>query len=246
MKLSFAILLSFIAAIHGADDLVALNVLYNPEALFTRATEYQTKVTELQEDIVTVITSLRSQLSGILKETSNTTLSQVQDNIWTTFEMDAPIRGILFISNNQSTDCILNLRVQLNTVTEFSGYDSSNCLLRYNRNVTSLLASAYATLAEYEGQISIIQMLVVNSFNGYNIWINPEEIETKFTTDYNTHFAAWQIVKENITSFLSTLRQNINAHNVVLGSCFTGVQQGLTPQYNGIVARVDTCLEFDG
>lgn len=243
MKLSLGILLSLIAVIHGYD--FAEYSLYNPSLMFTRANEYQTKVTELQEDIVDTITGLRSSLSAILKRTSNNTLSQVQDNIMTVFYMDAEVRDLIFVKHNESTNCILNLRIQLNMKTEFSGFQASNCLVRYDRNVNALIGSAFETLSYYEQLIVLIQMIVVDAFNGKNIWTNPEGIETTFIGDYNQKKEEWDVTKAEISSFLATLESDIGAYNTVLGSCFTTIQQGLVPDYAAIVRDVAVCTEFD-
>jgi hypothetical protein len=240
MKSSFAILLSLVAFAAASPSPADL---YNPNALFTEAIDYQGRVTVLQEDIVDTITSLRSQLSAILKRTSNATLSQVQDNIWDIFDLDAPVRALVF--NTPTTDCILNLRVQLNMKTEFSGYDSSNCLTRYDRSVSGLINAAYGTLADYEKQIIIIQMLVVNSFIGRNVYLHPEEIIDSFRSQYDEHNAAWVVVKANIATFLASLEEDIGAQNTVLGTCFTNIQTDLIPQYNYITNATAVCTEFD-
>lgn len=243
MKLSFGVLLSLIAAIHAAD-LSAFN-LYNPNTMFEQANQYQTLVTALQEDIVVTITGLRSQLSGVLKKTSNATLSQVQDNIWEIFGMDAPVRELVFVEHNESSNCIYNLRTQLNMKTEFSGYDASNCLSRYNRSVNTLINSAFGILADFERYIVLIQMLVVNAFNGINIWTNPESIQNKFVADYNQQKAEWDTVKANIESFLATLESDILQYNTVLGTCYSAIQTALVPQYEYITNATAVCTEFD-
>jgi hypothetical protein len=124
----------------------------NPNTLFTIANEYQVKVTALQQDIVSVITGMRFQLSAILKATSNITLDQVQVNLHTIFEMEQPARQELFEGVPTMDPCIVNLRLQLNLVTEMGGYASSNCIKRYDKNVTTLVNSAYAIVREYEGR----------------------------------------------------------------------------------------------
>jgi hypothetical protein len=123
----------------------------NPNTLFNKANEYQTKVTALQQDIVSVITGMRFQLSAILKATSNITLDQVQDNLHTIFEMEQPARQELFEGVPTMHPCIVNLRLQLNLVTEMGGYASSNCIKRYDTNVTVLVNDAHAIVSEYEG-----------------------------------------------------------------------------------------------
>ena len=143
MKLILCALISFFALTHAASS--------NPRPLFVNATAYQSLVTSLQQDIVTVITGMRFSLSDILKRTSNETLNQVQDNLRTIFLMDGVARYELFEGVQSNHPCIVNLRSQLNSVTQTSGYQSSNCLKRYDFNVTALVADAYVILAEYEG-----------------------------------------------------------------------------------------------
>lgn len=127
------------------------NALVNPNVLFGKANQYQALVTTLQQNIVSVITGMRFSMSEILKKTSNVTLDQVQDNLQIVFDMEQPTRRELFEGLPTMDDCIVNLRNQLNLVTEMSGYASSNCIRRYDRNVTSLVSDAYEILREYEG-----------------------------------------------------------------------------------------------
>lgn len=144
MKLILCALISFFAVTHAASS-------SNPRPLFVNATVYQSLVTSLQQDIVSVITGMRFSLSEILKRTSNETLDQVQDNLETIFYMEEPARTELFEGLPTMDPCIVNLRAQLNSVTETSGYQSSNCIKRYDTDVTAIVSEAYLILEEYEG-----------------------------------------------------------------------------------------------
>lgn len=154
MKLIACALISLFALTHAAVS--------DPKALFDNANEYQLLVTSLQQDIVSVITGMRFSLSAILKRTSNQTLDQVQGNLYTIFYMEQPARLELFEGLPTMDPCIVNLRAQLNSVTETSGYESSNCISRYDRNVTALVSDAYLILEEYEGGIEHFNCLEVN------------------------------------------------------------------------------------
>jgi hypothetical protein len=246
MKLNLGILFGLIVLLHDSTVFGFDPLINNPTQLFVTANDYQQRVTLLQEDIVNTIVSLRGQLSAVLKSSSNETLSSIQSNIETVFEMDAPVRYLIFVQHNTSTSCIFNLRAKLNTETEFSGFQSGICLARYDRNVTSLLNEAYEKLSEYEGLISIVQMIVINAFSNRNIWTETDEIQSNFIDTYNTEYSAWQTSKAGITAFITTLEQNIAQHNAILKSCFDAVQEGLVPIYEDIAGnRLDVCLEFD-
>lgn len=143
MKLVLCALISLFAVSQAA--------VTDPRTLFNNATVFQTRVTSLQQDIVSVITGMRFSLSDILKRTSNETLDQVQNNLQTIFYMEEPTRTELFEGLPTMDPCIVNLRAQLNSVTETSGYQSSNCIRRYDGSVTSLVSDAYSILEEYEG-----------------------------------------------------------------------------------------------
>lgn len=147
MKLILFVLIPFIAAATHA-------AVSNPNVLFNRANDYQLLVTTLQQEIIDKITGMRFSLSAILKRTSNITLDQVQENLQTIFDMEQPVRIELFEGFPTMDSCIVNLRDQLNLITEMSGYESSNCIKRYDTNVTALVAEAYNVLQEYEGMSS--------------------------------------------------------------------------------------------
>lgn len=144
MKFFLCVLLSVVASSHALVD---------PAILFSAASTYQGLVTTLQQDIVTKITTMRFSMSAILKSTSNQTLDQIQDNLATIFEMETPARTELFEGNPTMDDCMISLRNQLNSVTEMSGYNSGNCIARYNRSMAALVADAYVILETYEGKM---------------------------------------------------------------------------------------------
>lgn len=124
----------------------------DPSILFNQAEAYQVQTTALQQDIVTKITSLRTSMSAILKRTSNITLGHTQDNLMEIFELEEPIREELFPNNPSMDDCMVNLRQQLNLITEISGYQSANCVKRFDTSVTALVAKAYEDMNAYEGE----------------------------------------------------------------------------------------------
>ncbi|KAG5669177.1 hypothetical protein PVAND_017071 [Polypedilum vanderplanki] len=239
--MKFTILLSLIATIQCSTIFVDL---YNPDNLFREALDYQERVTTLQKNIVNTITGLRLKLSEILKKSSNCTLEQVQGNIHAIFKLDEPVRRFIFVDYPKNTDCMLNLRTQLNLHTEFSGYSSSNSLSWYNRYIDSLLIDAYGTLAEYEGLISIVQLLVVKSFNNRNIWTQPEEIIEIIKTEYENQASKWETTKANIGNFLEDLEENIRFYNDALGTWFVDIQNKLVPHYSYINSGLEVCEAF--
>lgn len=245
MKSSIGLLLLLIAVAHANEEIFNF-AINNPTALFTAAVDYQQRTTALQQDIVNTITALRGQLTGVLKVSSNRTLSSIESNIETIFEMDMAVRTLLFVENNQTTSCLTNLRMQLNTATEFSGFESSICLTRFDRNVTTVVGTAYGLLQQYEELISIVQMIVINSFSGKNVWIHDAAIQTNFTTEYNNRYNDWQTAKAGITAFIAALEQDLITFGNTLAVCFTSIQTGLVPEYARITAALPVCLEFDG
>lgn len=143
MKITILIFLTFFASSYALVD---------PSTLFNDASNYQTLVTALQQDIVSKITSLRFNMSTILKRTSNKTLDQIQNNLMDIFELEQPARYELFEGNPSLDPCMTNLRNQLNLVTEESGFESAVCARRYDKSVTALIAEAYKVIEEYEGE----------------------------------------------------------------------------------------------
>lgn len=251
MKLFAGVLLSVIAVIQGAAlqndeaDVPISRGILSPAPLFTAARSYQTLLTDLQQDINVVLTEVRTSVSNVLADSSNATLSQIEDNSDKIFALDAPARSTIYANRTTSTSCIINLKTLLNGITEFTGFHSSNCVTAYDKGVEETLQKAYAILQNYEGQQGDVQQIVVRSFIGQNVYLHSEEIQSIFKDQYEKRSKEWNDIRPDVENFVKTLRSDIAALNTVLGGCFGGIQNSVAPGYNLLQAELATCTAFD-
>lgn len=168
------------------------SLLASPESLFVSAWEYQRKLTLLQQDINLQLIAIRTSVSDVIRSSSTQTLEQTEKNTVSILSQDAPVREIIFTLEDSA--CTNNVKSILNSVTEYSGYPSSNCIARYDKSVQTELQSAYAFLEMYEGLFSEIQQIVVKSFIQQNAFLTPEAIIKKIQEHFQTRSEDWGIL----------------------------------------------------
>jgi hypothetical protein len=237
MKINILIFFSLVGANYAA--------ITNPAQFLATTNDYQQRTTALQQEIIDVIAGLRLSITRVLKGTSNTTLDQIYDNADTILEMDDPIREEIFVKFNRTTSCMMNLRARLNSVTEFTGFHSRNCLRRYDEAVTKVVNVGYEALAEYESALDVIQTIVTSAFTGKNIWRESAAIQNNYITAYNTHKAEWDQIAPIIANFLQTFEADIRNYNDVLHECFLGVHERYAPDYASVLNGLEICNEYD-
>lgn len=245
MKLSVAILLSLAVAIHGAalqEEPISTHV-DNTTPLFTAAWEMQAKLTELQRDINVQLAAVRTSVTNVLRSSSNETVGQIEGNVNSILALDDPVRDVVFALG--SSFCAINLKVLLNGVTEFTGFESSNCVTRYDLGVEAELEVAYAMLQKYEGLFREVQQIVVKSFVGMNVFTSSDGIQARFEDQYNEQNEAWLQIRPDIEDFVKALNGKIADLNNILGGCFSSVQTAVKPAYVSIVDQLPVCEEFD-
>lgn len=247
MKLFVGVLLSVIVAIQGASiDGLSEPIsphLIVPDSLFVSAWDYQGRLTTLQQDINEQLTAIRTAVSTVLKTSSNETLGQIDNNAMKLLAQDDPARTDIFAL--PTSICVNNLKILLNSITEFTGFGSSNCVAAYDKNVQGVLQTAYAQLQKYEASFGDAQQIVVRSFIGINVFTAPEQIEARFSLHYTQRVNEWNAIKPDVENFLRTLGTNIAVFNTVLGECFKGIQDRVNPRYAELQADIATCHTFN-
>lgn len=241
MKLSCAVLLSVIAVIHGA----AIENVAAPVSLFESAWEYQTKFASLQQDINEQLTAIRTSVSGVLKSSSNITLEQIEWNAKQITAIAEPARSAVFNTDLSPTLCVVNLRSLLQGIAEFTGFGSSNCVTSYDKSLTGVLNTAYAFLQKYEGSFGDVQQVVVKAFSGRNVFLQAEDIESRFELEYDTRVSAWNAIRPEVENFVKNLYDNVAVFNSVLGGCFLKIQSDVTPAFTLVQSELVTCNIFD-
>ncbi|CAO1315285.1 unnamed protein product [Diamesa hyperborea] len=185
MKLLLEILVALFIGTRGSVILQPVSsLLASPEWMFFSAWEYQSKLTSLQQDINLQLKAIRTSVSNVLRSSSTQTLEQTERNTVSIWSQDVPVRDILFAL--ESTACTDNMKSILNQVTKYSGFQSSNCITRYDESVETELKAAYALLEKYESLFSDIQQIVVKSFIQSNIFLTSDTIIIKFQSTFKT------------------------------------------------------------
>jgi hypothetical protein len=220
------------------------SVINNPSTIFEIADEYQPKVTSLQQEIIDEINEWRSTMTEVLKETSNSTLTQTHLNYYSLLAMDELVRELIFVELNNTGSCVQNLRNRLGLLTDFSGFKSGICLRRYDRNVTEIVNVVYDALEKYESAIAIIQTVVVNAFTSRNIWREKDLIQNEIEDAYNSYKDEWERTVVLIANYLLTFKSNIIIQNEVLVECFAEVYAEYEPQYAMLVRDAEVCREW--
>lgn len=248
MKLFVGVLLSVFVVIHGAaidssEDSPITPFIVAPTALFQSAWTYQALLQTLQVTIDAELTEIRTSVSVALKSSSSETLKQIESNVNSITAADEIVRSKIFTMKDSI--CVYNLRVLLNGISEFSGFNSANCVTTYDKSVQEALNTAYALLQKYEGSFGDVQQIVVKSFSGKNAFLQADEIEAAFKKAYATRQEEWEAIRPDVESFLSTLQGNLASLNTVLGSCFKTIQDGVAVGYAAVTAEIATCEIFD-
>lgn len=243
MKYSLAIVLSVIAIIHGAAIEGPTQSVVSPLSLFKSANEYQKLLTELQTDKNVKLGEVRTAVSTVLKDSSAETLKQIEKNADTILALDDVVRQVIF--NEPLGVCNINLRNQINSITEFSGFESSNCVARYDNSVQAELKIAYEFLRKYEGTNGDVQQIVVRSFIRGNAFTKPEEIEDRFKEQYAARSEEWEKIRPEIEKFVKDLSETIADFNKSLNGCFKVVHTKLEPQYVRLNEDIAICREYE-
>lgn len=249
MKSFVAVLFAVIVAINGAaidDEGVAIApFIVAPEGLFENAWKHQEDLKELQQDINDRLTAVRTAVSTVLRSSTAETLTQIEANANDILAVEKPVRDEIFAMALRATPCVVNLRVLLNGATEFTGFESSNCVTSYDKSVQGALNTAYALLQKYEGTFGDVQQIVVRSFVGRNIFTQPDDIVARFEEEFRARKADWEAIRPDIESFVANLSGNIAVFNTVLGSCFGRIQSEVAPGYQIIREKLAVCEAYD-
>lgn len=249
MKLNVGVLLSMIIVIHGAaidkanpDDSISVHIIA-PDSLFESAREYHNKLRDLQQDINEQLTTIRTAVSTVLKSSTERTLTQIESNAHQLLAQDQPARNAIF--ELSSSLCVNNLKVLLNSITEFTGFGSSNCVTSYDKSVQGALNSAYIILEEHEGTFADVQQAVVKAFIGKNVYLESDDIENRFVEQYNMRSEEWAAARPEVEEYVNTLNANIAGFNTVLDGCFTSLQDDAAPAYDHLQTNIEVCFDFD-
>jgi hypothetical protein len=247
MKLLFAsVIFSIISLVIG--DLPSEEIakfVANTVELYEQAEIYQQKCSDLQNNINEYIVEVRTAISSVLTIYANETLERIETNADTIFEQELEARTKLFTHPN--TTCILHLRDGINKITEFTGYESSNCVARYDLSLSRIINSEYDAIKDIESvqKFGDIIHIVIRSFVGLNVFTSPKNISDAFTSKFDEKNSSWLAFPKDINIFKETLSARINGTNNDLETCFMNLQAHVNPSYDILIKEIATCDEFD-
>lgn len=213
------------------------------DELFQTAWEFQNKLNPRQEDIDNDVTEFRTSVSNVLKTTSKSALSEVEENAKTILELESPVR--MAVSALPVGDCSNNLNDLLSSITTFTGFQSSNCVALYDAAVDDEIQQAQDLISVYDGIFTELQQLVIKAFVGKNQFNEQAEIVSRFELEYERRVAAWEKIKPDVEHFIDTLSDKIDDFNGGMNGCMHNIQESVVGAYSMISTRVQTCIDFD-
>jgi hypothetical protein len=221
------------------------NFVANTTDLYEKAAIYQENCSNLQNEINNYVVEVRTAISSVLTIYANETLQKIEANADKIFEQEAEARTKIFTHPNST--CIINLRDMINKITEFTGYESSNCVAKYDLNLSEIIKNAHANIKdiETEEKFGDILHIVIRSFIGINLFIRPTEISDNFIEKYNQKYSQWVEYPKDINIFKRTLGAHVNGLNNDLETCFVNLQAYVNPSYDILIKEIATCDEFN-
>lgn len=240
MKFFIAALLSVVVAIQGAPSPSAVG---ETGTLFEDAWDYQARLVILQKDINEQLTAMRTSVSGVLSASSNVTLGEIENQASLLLAQDEPARNQIF--ELPASLCANNLKVLINSITEFTGFGSSNCVTAYDTGLQVDLDSAYAELQKYEGSFGDVLRIVVRSFNGRNVYLQAADIKARFVDGFSQREADWAAVRPDVERFVKALGDSVADHNKKLAACHKTLRDNVAPAYGILQSEIATCETFN-
>lgn len=241
MKLFALIFLASLIASQGAPIISSDST--NIDELFKMAWEYQNKLNPRQEDIDKEVTEFRVLVSKMLNATPRLALEEVESNSKKVLELEEPTRTAVFALSPSS--CASNLKNLLSEITEFTGYESSNCVKFYDNSVEREIQNAQNFISNYDGIFTEFQQLVVQSFIGKNQFIQQSEIIETIENEYKRRVENWEEIQPKVETFIDTLTDTISNIHTEMESCMEDIQDNVSVAYKFISSRVTTCIEFE-
>lgn len=233
MKLFIAIIFATLAFVSTAET----------DDLFEKSHAYQLAAAELQRSVTEYAIEVRTAVPRVLGRRANSTIGKIEFNVDKLLDQEAETRTAIY--SLSSTNCINNLRVLLNSITEFTGFASSNCVARYDLHLSGLIQKTYGEVSSYEKTFGDVLRVVPKSFSARNMFIQYAEVADQFSSSLNTLQAQWNSQVRNISEFEESFGENIDQLNVDLQGCFGNIHVAVNPTYAILANEIATCGRFD-
>jgi hypothetical protein len=233
MKLT--IILALIVLAHSAPTSTVVD-------LFTEAWRVQELLSPRQEDIDNDVTQLRESLTTVLEKRSKGALEGIESNVVEILELEAPYQTeVAGLPNGACKD---NLQRQLDMKTQFTGFASSLCVTRYDKQAENTITVAQEFIATYEGLFVRLQKVVVQSFSGNNALIHQTDIVDQFVSEFEARTAEWEEIRPQVEDFEYNLDETMSVQETELNSCMTSVRAQAVIEYATISNSIAICEEF--
>lgn len=216
---------------------------WSVDELFDAAWEFQAKLNPKQEDVDHDVTEYRTSVSQVLRESSKDALTEVEENARAILELEKPVKAVVDQLNVGL--CSTNLKQLLAGITEFTGFESSNCVKLYDKDVNVEVKKAQDLISLYDGMFTELQQLVVQAFIGRNQFNQQEDIVNAFEVEFDRKVKAWEDIKPDVEAFIGSLSGKIADINNLMETCMKEVQNEVVISYGSISRRVQTCIDFD-
>lgn len=213
------------------------------DALFESALESQQNAVELQQAVTEYAIRVRTAVPRVLGGRANGTIGRVEFNVEKLLEQEADTRTAIFALS--STNCVNNLRVLLDGITEFTGFESSNCVARYDLSMSELIQNTYDEVSAYEKVFGDAMRVVPGAFSAHNMFLEVEQIENGYSTRLDSLRARWSGERKNIGEFEEAFGNKIDGLSSTLQGCFNSIQVAVNPTYGIIANQITTCRSFD-
>jgi hypothetical protein len=100
------------------------------DQLFTDSWAQHQRLSPQQQSIDYAVTELRQQLTGVLDVRTTEALQEIENNTRQVIEIERPYRVML--TDMPVNPCTTNLLNQLAEATSFTGFQSANCVSRFD------------------------------------------------------------------------------------------------------------------
>lgn len=212
--------------------------------LFHHSHEHQNTAADLQSSVTRYAIDVRTAVPRVLGVRANLTINKIEINVDQLLDQEADARTAIFALS--SSNCVHNLRVLLNGITEFTGFESSNCVSYYDTELSGLIQRYYGQVANYEKTFGDVLRVVPRSFaGGRNMFTEHGDIVNNFVSQLTALQANWEAQSKNIDEFEANFGEDIDRLNTNLQGCFNGIQVAVNPSYAVLTNEIATCGRFD-
>lgn len=197
----------------------------------------------MQDEINALVNEMQTLVSNILESSTSETLTQYYTHITA---IQAEYVPMLESFNALAPgDCKTNAETMLNSTTQFTGFDTSNCANVYNQRVKLEIDNANKALVRFDDLYSQVQTIVVKGFIAQNAFLTPEQIVEDITYIYNAVQARWAISKPELEGVKNNLQSVIADQNRILGNCHNTVLSSAQIMFGYFRSAVQTCRDFN-